>query len=210
MAARRSCRVRVPRQARPRSARKSTPAQTRPGQQKFRTQAYPRRLSCRPPHRDRSGPSIPRYGFQCYPTRKRAHVRLVARREKARRTVSVGESKWTLHHWACALSTLSKDMYNGCGWVSRRSLGEYSEFPGRHLLRLAFVLLEPSDGKLSRSVPRGLGAGNRAWLPSRMVTAAVPLPASPRLVPSIAADSAGLGRHQHQHQALRMSYRQGR
>jgi transposase-like protein len=33
-------------------------------------------------------------------------------------------------------------------------------------LTLAFVLLEPSDGKLSRSVPRGLGAGNRAWLPS--------------------------------------------
>ena len=28
------------------------------------------------------------------------------------------------------------------------------------------MLLEPSDGKLSRSVPRGLGAGNRAWLPS--------------------------------------------
>ena len=34
-------------------------------------------------------------------------------------------------------------------------------------LTLAFVLLEPSDGKLSRSVPRGLGAGNCAWLPSR-------------------------------------------
>lgn len=67
---------------------------------------------------------------------------------------------------ACAPPTLSKDMYNGCGSVSRRSLGEHSEFPGRHLLRLAFVLLEPSDGKLSRSVPRGLGAGNRAWLPS--------------------------------------------
>jgi hypothetical protein len=30
---------------------------------------------------------------------------------------------------------------------------------------LAFVLLEPSAGKLACSVPRGLGAGNRAWLP---------------------------------------------
>jgi len=63
---------------------------------------------------------------------------------------------------ACAPPTLSKDMYSGCGSVSRRSLGEHSECPGRHVLRLAFVLLEPSDRKLSRSVPRGLGAGNRA------------------------------------------------
>ncbi len=31
---------------------------------------------------------------------------------------------------------------------------------------LAFVLLEPDEGKLSRPVPRGLGAGNRVWLPS--------------------------------------------
>lgn len=36
-----------------------------------------------------------------------------------------------------------------------------SELPGRHVLRLAFVLLEPSDGKLSRSVPRGLGGQPR-------------------------------------------------
>jgi len=33
-------------------------------------------------------------------------------------------------------------------------------------LTLAFVLLEPCDGKLSSTVPRGPGAGNRAWLPS--------------------------------------------
>ena len=36
---------------------------------------------------------------------------------------------------------------------------------------LAFVLLEPSAGKLACSVPRGLGAGNRAWLPSYRVVA---------------------------------------
>jgi|JI10StandDraft_1071094.scaffolds.fasta_scaffold51838_5 hypothetical protein len=60
---------------------------------------------------------------------------------------------------ACEPPTLSKDSYSGCGSVSRRSLGEHSEFPGRHVLRLAFVLLEPSDGKLSRSVPRGAGRG---------------------------------------------------
>jgi hypothetical protein len=34
-------------------------------------------------------------------------------------------------------------------------------------VKLAFVLLEPSAGKLACSVPRGLGAGNRAWLPDR-------------------------------------------
>ena len=76
-----------------------------------------------------------------------------------------GDCKWTLHHWACAPPALSQDMYNGCGCVSRRSLGEHSELLGQRLT-LAFVLLEPSDRKLSRSVPRGLGAGNRAWLPS--------------------------------------------
>ena len=33
------------------------------------------------------------------------------------------------------------------------------------VLTLAFVLLEPCDGKLSCTVPRGLGAGDRVWLP---------------------------------------------
>ena len=41
-----------------------------------------------------------------------------------------GECKWTLHS-ACAPPTLSQDMYNGCGCVSRRSLGEHPEFPGQ-------------------------------------------------------------------------------
>jgi hypothetical protein len=30
---------------------------------------------------------------------------------------------------------------------------------------MAFVLLEPCAGKLASTVPRGLGAGNRVWLP---------------------------------------------
>jgi len=32
---------------------------------------------------------------------------------------------------ACAPPTLSTDMYSGCGCVSRRALGEHSEFPGQ-------------------------------------------------------------------------------
>jgi len=35
----------------------------------------------------------------------------------------------------------------------------------------AFERLEPSDGKLSRSVLRGLGAGNRVWLPDQKALA---------------------------------------
>jgi hypothetical protein len=54
--------------------------------------------------------------------------------------------------------------------IAKVARGAHSEFPGRHVFRLAFVLLEPSDGKLSRSVPRGLGACNRAWLPSDPVS----------------------------------------
>jgi hypothetical protein len=51
---------------------------------------------------------------------------------------------------------------------------------------LAFVLLEPDEGKLSRPVPRGLGAGNRVWLPCDPITAACSLTRF-NLVPTMAA-----------------------
>jgi hypothetical protein len=51
---------------------------------------------------------------------------------------------------------------------------------------LAFVLLEPSAGKLACSVPRGLGAGNRAWLPSH--------PQAARTEPAIDCTEAFLAR----------------
>lgn len=41
------------------------------------------------------------------------------------------------------------------------------DFPGNRVsVKLAFVLFELCDGKLSCTVPRGLDAGNRVWLPS--------------------------------------------
>ena len=54
---------------------------------------------------------------------------------------------------------------------------------------LAFVLLEPSAGKLACSVPRGLGAGNRAWLPSFPETT-LTVRSWAELCPSIAAPNS--------------------
>jgi len=65
----------------------------------------------------------------------------------------------------CAPSIVERHVYRlqvCIAKVARRTF----RVTGSDLLTLAFVLLEPCDGKLSRTVPRGLGAGDRAWLPS--------------------------------------------
>ena len=46
----------------------------------------------------------------------------------------------------------------------------------RVLLHKPFEMLEPCEGRLSRTVLRGLGASNGPWLPDRrLVAVAVPL-----------------------------------
>ena len=43
----------------------------------------------------------------------------------------------------------------------------------RVLFRKAFEMLEPCEGRLSRTVLRGLGASNGPWLPDRRLRSAV-------------------------------------
>jgi hypothetical protein len=60
-------------------------------------------------------------------------------------------------------------MYSGANVYREGRSGSIPSSRVSDVQILAFVLLEPSAGKLACSVPRGLGAGNRAWLPSRIV-----------------------------------------
>jgi hypothetical protein len=65
----------------------------------------------------------------------------------------------------CAPNMVERQCTTAAGEYREGGSGSIPSSRVSNVQTLAFVLLEPSEGKLSCSVPRGLGAGNRAWLP---------------------------------------------
>jgi hypothetical protein len=66
----------------------------------------------------------------------------------------------------CATSMVHLTCTSAAGEYRAGNSGSNPSSRVNSCLLLAFVLLEPSDGKLSCSVPRGLDAGDRVRLPS--------------------------------------------
>ena len=92
---------------------------------------------------------------------------MVVRREKVRRTVSVGGKQMNAATLGvCASNIVARHVQRLRVSIAKGARETIPSSRVSAVQMLAFVLLEPSDGKLSRSVPRGLGAGNRTWLPS--------------------------------------------
>ena len=90
----------------------------------------------------------------------------MARREKVRRTVSVGKANERCNTGRVRPQHCRKTRTAAADVYREGRSGSILSSRVSDVQILAFVLLEPSAGKLACSVPRGPGVGNRAWLPS--------------------------------------------